>query len=558
MNYSNILLAGVASLALISCGKKDDGVDAPKSETSQQAAKTNADSPLNTSFKLKGAEPVEIDQFFALLPEDARPTYETATFDNALGADVVTGLRFSDADDGEALTVARAEFFGLDMEAIDRVKAATDVGPDAPFETIFTKVRLFDLATEGFEGDVEAVGLTIGGVEFDQLQIRQGGTEGNGEGDEGARALNAINIAGIYYKDIAMAAESDETPSFVVNVPDLRFVGVGGGKIGAIIANELGYTVEQTDESRLAMMQAFGPQGAMFLNGPLSGFIAPESQEIKVESFEWRNIDFSGLLSWGLRDEKPPMTAENLIDLGTLKALDTQSWVNGKRAAVVAETTMTAGEFTWLAPSNIRLESKGAVYDFTAYIPDSEEDAAKVLKEHGLDDVKGDGFASWVWNSKNGNADLDYVFEMPTLADFNMNMSISDLKLSELASAAEEGETNLLREHGAFKGFTLKLKDEKALDAVFAMAALQMGGSGEDLRVSAPGLIRLSGAQAAQMNPRISSYVNAFADFVAKGGSIEVSARPAEAVPFTTLQATGMSAPQTMPDVLDLTVTHKE
>ena len=36
-----------------------------------------------------------------------------------------------------------------------------------------------------------------------------------------------------------------------------------------------------------------------------------------------------------------------------------------------------------------------------------------------------------------------------------------------------------------------------------------MGGSGEDLRVSAPGLIRLSGVQAAQMNPRISSYIDA-------------------------------------------------
>ncbi|WP_411817048.1 hypothetical protein [Hyphococcus sp. DH-69] len=558
MNYTNILLAGVASLALVSCGQKDDGVDAPKSETSQKAAKVDADSPLDSTFKLKGAEPVDIDQFFALLPEDARPTYETATFDKALGADVVTGLRFSDADDGEAITVARAEFFGLDMDAIERVKSAEDAGQDAPFETIFTKVRLYDLATEGFEGDVDNVNLTIGGVEFDQLQIRQGGTEGNGEGDEGARALNAINIAGIYYKDIAMAASSSDSPSFAVTVPDLRFVGFGGGKLNAVIANDLGYSFNQTDESRLALAQAMGPQGAMFLNGPLSGFIAPESQEIKVESFEWRDIDFSGLLSWGLRGEEPPMTAENLINLGTMKAFNAETWVNGKRAAVAAETIMPVAEFTWLVPSDVRIETKDAEYDFTAYVPDTEEETLEILKKHGLDNVEGDGIAAWVWNSKNGNASLEYAFEMPKLVDMSTNISFADLKLEELARAAEEGETNFVREQGAFKGFTLNVKDEKALDAIFDIAALQMGGSGEDLRVSAPGLIRLSGAQAAQMNPRISSYIDAVANFVGKGGALEISAVPAEPVPFTTLQSTGVTAPQTIPDVLDLTVTHKE
>ena len=60
------------------------------------------------------------------------------------------------------------------------------------------------------------------------------------------------------------------------------------------------------------------------------------------------------------------------------------------------------------------------------------------------------------------------------------------------------------------------------------------------------------------MNPRFTDYVNAVADFVAKGGSLEISAKPAEPVPFATLQANGATAPQTMPDMLGLTVTHEE
>ena len=54
MKFSKLLLVGVAAIAMASCGKKDAG-DAPKSETSQQAAKAGAGSPLDSRFTLKDA-----------------------------------------------------------------------------------------------------------------------------------------------------------------------------------------------------------------------------------------------------------------------------------------------------------------------------------------------------------------------------------------------------------------------------------------------------------------------------------------------------------------------
>ena len=557
MKFSKLLLVGVAAIAMASCGKKDAG-DAPKSETSQQAAKAGAGSPLDSRFTLKDAEAVDIDAFFALFPEKSRPTYETTSFDKGLGATVVRNLRFADADDGESLTVARAEFFGLDLDAIDRVKNAETADPAAPFETLFQKVRLFDVATDGFaEGDENAK-LKIGGVEFDQLAMRQGGTKEGGVGDDGARFFNAVNLAGIYFKDAEFTAEGPKSPSVIMQLPDFRLVGLGGGKLGAIIANDLEYTVSQSDASIEVMRAAMGPQGAMFFDGPLAGFIAPKHQRVQLKGFEWRNLDFAGLLEWGLKDEEPPMTAENLIDLGTMKAVGMDMFVNGKKASTAAEMTMTSGKFTWLAPSNIRMDTKGATYDFTAYLPETEADALGVLKTNGLDKVKADGFAEWIWNSKTGVADLNYAVNMDNVADFSTTFGLSNLKLADLAAARADGETNVVAGHGAFKKFSLKLKDEKALDAIFGLAALQMGGTGEDLRQSAPAMIRLSGAQVAQMNPRISAYINAVADFVAKGGTLEIDAQPAAPVAFTTLQATSMSAPQTLPDVINLEVTHKE
>ncbi len=557
MKFSNVLLASVAAMALVSCGKKDKAADGPTSQSSQLAAKADAGSPLDTRFSLKGAEPVEIDALLALIPETERPTYEAAKFDSALGATIVENLRFADANDGEAVVVARAEFYGVDMDAIERVRGAQNAGPDAPFETVFQKVRFLDVASEGLEEGGESAKLTIAGVEFDRLEIRQGGVEGDGTGEDGARFFNAVNLAGLYFKNLKLETHTADTPAVAMVAPDLRFVGIGGGRLAAIIANDFGYDIKHSPESLAGLRASMGPQGAMFLSGPLAGFIAPESQRVGVETLEWRNIDFSGLLSWALKGEKPPATERDLIDLGAMTAVNMETYVNGKRAATVELATVSAADFTWMIPSNIRAETKGAVYDFTAYVPATEEDALKVLKEHGLDSVKGDGAASWVWNDKSGAADFNYAVNMDKLVNLSAALGFSNLKLDEISAAMDAGETDAVLSKGAFNAFSLKIKDEKALDALFALSALQMGGTGEDLRASAPALIRVSGAQAAQMNPRISGYVNAVADFVAKGGAIEFAAAPAEPVAFTALRAAGMTAPQTLPDVIDLTVTHK-
>ncbi|MEZ5894057.1 MAG: hypothetical protein R3C58_13055 [Parvularculaceae bacterium] len=557
--FSIIMLAGVAALALGACGKKDKAADAPASASSAQGAKASAASPLDSRFTLKGGDPLDVDAFLALFPEKSRPTYKSAEFDKSLGATVVTGLRFADAEDGEAVVVERAEFFGVDMAAIERVKSAANAGSEAPFETIFQKVRFHGVSTEGYaEGD-ETADLKIGAVEFDTLQVRQGGLAVGDETDGGgARFFNSFNLAGLYVKDMTAKAEGTNSPKLGLTLPDLRVVGIGGGKVAAIIANDLDYTMNHSDESLAILRTSMGPEGVMFFDGPLGGFIAPKSQGMTAKQFEWRNIDFSGIMDWGLKGEKPPLTAEKLLDLGTMRMTKVDTYVNGKHAATMAEATMSAGEFTWLAPSNIRIDTKGAVYDLTAYVADTEEAALKILRDNGLNSVKGDGYASWVWNAKSGAADLNYVGNMEKFASFSMSTGFSDLKLADLAAAIEDGETNVIAGHGAFRNFSIKLKDDKALDAVFALAALQTGGTGEELRNSAPGLVRITGSQFTQINPRFSGYVDAVATFLAKGGTLEISAAPAKPASFATLQSTAMTAPQTLPDALDLKVTRKD
>jgi hypothetical protein len=70
-------------------------------------------------------------------------------------------------------------------------------------------------------------------------------------------------------------------------------------------------------------------------------------------------------------------------------------------------------------------------------------------------------------------------------------------------------------------------------------------------------MMRLSGAQVAQMNPRIPGYIDAIVNFIESGGTLSVNIDPAEPIPFIELQSLSQS-PQTLPDVLNLTVTHSE
>ena len=558
MKQRTLFLAGAAAIALAACGNGGDS-DAPAVKVSGDAAKLSASSPLDKKFSLKGAEEADIDEFFSMFPADNRPTYDSASFDESLGAMVVTDLRFADAADGEGVIFERAEFFGLDQAAIDRVQDAEDVGADAPFEKVFEKVRLLNmsvLSAEDVEGS-EDINVSIAGIEFDNFSVRHGGPKGNEAGESAANFFNAISLGGLYFKGIDIDVASPEGQDLKFSAPDLRVVGLSGGKVGAILAKEMSYDLKQGPEARNVMREAMGPQGALLLDGPLGGFIAPDSQRANIETFEWRNLDFSGLVSYGVKGEEPPATERDLMDLGQMKLTSLESFVNDRKAATVGETVISKMKFAWLIPSEFRLDVKDGIADYTAYVPDPESPAHAVLKEHALDKVKSEGFAEWKWDPDKGDGRLQYEGLSPSFADISMDIEMTGASLKEIAEAEGEEQENAFAKNAELKSLKLKLDDEKALDAIFDLAALQMGGTGDDLRQSAPALIRLSGAQFSQMNPRIDDYINAVAEFVSKGGSLEISAAPEEPFGADDFEAVGVTAPS-LPEVLDLTVTHTE
>lgn len=534
-----LLMAALAALAL-GCGKRDG---AP----AKDAAKPGAPSPIERDYRLEGGQAVDVDALFALLDPLVAAEYERASFDSRLGATVVTGLRLEGVATGEGANIERAEFYGVDLAAIERIRTG-EGGPAADFETAFEKIRLFGVTPDAEAGER----VTIGAVELDRLKMRRGGLSAQEDGNL-ARFFNAVDLAGAYVKDFAAEGGDENGGRYSLSAPDVRIVGLAGGKLGAVIANDFVYELGQSFDSA---NEKFGPAG-MLLDSPLRGIVAPDNQRTTVETFEWRGLDLSGWMQYALRGEEPPVAAKNLISLGEAKALNSETYIGDRRAARAAETTFSATEFSWLAPTKIRSQMRGGEYDFTAYAADNEA-AANVLRAHGLDKVKATSDLAWDWDAAKGDAAFSMSFDTDGLADLSTRIDLAGLDLAEIRAATEAGDENAAMRLGKLKGLKITLSDEKLLDAMFDLSALDMTESGAELRRQAPMMVRLTGAALIAVNPRMADYVDAVAQFLASGGTLEIAASPREPVPFEALAATAETSPEAAPDLLNLTVTRTD
>ncbi|MEL6111456.1 MAG: hypothetical protein AAFR20_01505 [Pseudomonadota bacterium] len=580
----NFWLIGVATLALSACGNGDDSgskAGSGDSAVSSAALTAGKGSPFDKPFKLKSGEAFDVDGFLSAMGYDGPKPYGAAQFDDKLGATVLTDLRFDDGD-GSIVTIEKAELFGVSEDAIEAVRSG-QAAIDAPFETVFRKVRLYgvdvdvdtnkdgdevDLSSGSDEiefsqtgaGDLDDLTMTFGGVEIDTLKVRQGGIPDD-LADAAAPAVffNSFDLAGVYIKDANFAFSGEQTGALSWIAPDFRFVDIAGGKLGAIIVNDFEYSFRQSPEAMALALSSLGPQAEVLLNGPLGNILGLNGQRVKADTMTWKGIDFSGLMEWGLKGETPPTTATNLVSLGAGEIANYEQFIGDKRLMVAEKSTFAMDKFTWLIPNEITSDVKNAVYDLTAYVEDGDDATLTALTSRGLDNVKGDGFFEWNWNDKSGDSRLSYGGTTDKFADFDLSMALGNLKFEDIATLIDTQDQAGILGLGSFDQAKLTLTDKNLLAVIYDVAAGQMGaGTGEDLRQSAPALLRVSGSQFTSINPRFGGYLDALAAFLGAGGTLEISAAPDEAVPFAQLGIVSQTNPTTLPDVLNLTVTHKE
>ena len=178
----------------------------------------------------------------------------------------------------------------------------------------------------------------------------------------------------------------------------------------------------------------------------------------------------------------------------------------------------------------------------------------------GLERITGDMDMSWRWDGDTGAAALSMSSDFAGVAAGAFGVRAGGPSLArwdamardETLAATAVGEISL-------QGLNYSVTDKGLLGRAFAYAAAQNGaGSGPELRQSVSAMIRLSSLQAGEMNPRIAGYAKALADFLERAGTLSLLAAPSAPVSLLALQAASQGAPETLPDILNVTLTHTE
>ncbi|MEM6415690.1 MAG: hypothetical protein AAF720_13660 [Pseudomonadota bacterium] len=563
------LLYGVA---LSACGGEEPGnAVSDVTAAAADAIALKKDSPIDTPFSLKGAQAVDLDAVLALIPEAVRPSYGSATFDEKRGAMVVTDLKFAPRVDvtlesgdasfqGAGLTAARAEIYGLDPDALKRIDEAVIEGQAryrADFEDVLVKMRLFDIeqATDTEQSATDEASQTaVGALEFDGLAIRLGAFGGVEEGVDAnaAHFFNSFKLKGLYLKDISVASKDDSasSPSVRFSAPDVRYSGLGAGRLDAFVARNLKVTTAQSEETIKAARDSLGG----VLKGPVGSVLSAGTQTYTFDVFNWQNIDFSKLMPFALAGDTPPTTERDLIDLGSIRVTGAETLINGKLFSRAEETSVSAIEATWLIPSRIDAKTPKITYDFTAYLGDNDTEALDVLTQNGLNNLTGSSNFLYQWNADSGDLSLATDFNAKDFTDLDFSMGLAGLQLEDLAKAPELQIEDVFSDLG-LSSLNLVIDDEKMLDAIFAIAALQTGGDAGTVRSQGSALVRVGAMQAMLINPKLADYANAIASFMEKGGRLAVKAAPEAPVSFSKLNPGSVA---TLPQDLNLTVEHSE
>jgi len=591
LSIRNALCAAAAALTLHACAT------AP-------APQLTADALLMEPLRLADGKPFDVDAFFGALPDALTVTYADAAFNPEFGAMVVSDLAFSFAGpDGPGLHVDRATIWSADTEAMERVlSGAGDLQAMAP---LFERIALDGVRSQGmqWEAGSESVSFSMARLVIDGLSARsfalapkERDAEGLGILRTAAAVMNSFAYDGAVYTDLLLQIADSDANNVILEVEEGFARGYRAGAVDYQSTRLLNLLIQGRKGGPLVEVAArkkdadAAPSKALakILNKPsneeINGFIRKPAallasaaaggvKEYAIGFMDVRGADLSGALSWLAKWELPPITETNLMDFGSQTMTGySESW-NG-RAVQTIDSAAIRADFYWLVPSNYQVAYSGFSQDIAGMIAEAQNELppgaatetspqfAKVqsaLSSLGVDRLAGDMAISWAWNGETGAAALAGASDLTDVMASALNLNLAGPSLAEWDSLVRNGGAEAAVSNVALSALNFAITDQGILDRAFAYAAEQQGGgSGPEMRQAMSVMARLSGAQAAEANPRIPGYANAIADFLAGGGTISIVAAPAAPVSLMELEGIGKTAPQTIPDVLNLSITHEE
>lgn len=544
-SFKALLMGATACFALTACGS--DKEEAAKTEVVSASKSDSKKSPLDTSFAMKNAEPIDIDALMQLVGDQF--TYSSAEFDEEIGAVVITDVAPSSGP-VDGMNIGRVEIFGLNMDFMNAIDEETSIG-DGRVE-VFRKIRAYDVSADLTEGQ-EITKANIAALEFNALSVMQEGEEGSYTVDR-----DEIQFGGMAMKDADVEVIMGEAGDKIAfTAPDFRVMQYKDGEFGGFYARDLGYQIDQSTEAIDAALGTIGPGGMIFEQAPfLKDMLFPSNQSGSIAELSWDGLTLTNLIPYLESGEQPPISETDLISVGGFEMKDQKVMIGDKVASTTARIVMDPIEFYHMMPQKVRLKSEGMTSDMTAFLDEESADIAELLTANGFDNVQSESSFAYDFNPRTGAMEMAMDGSADGLYTMTFDMALSDFDYDTMMS----GEDNALAQEAimaaAIEGLTLKIEDQKVLDTLFAIAGSVSGNDAAELRQQATALLTLGGMGGAQISPRIPGYAAAAGQFVSEGGTLTISISPDTAVTFGAVaMASAGENPGTILDTLNLTVT---
>ncbi|MFC6444521.1 hypothetical protein [Shinella zoogloeoides] len=220
------------------------------------------------------------------------------------------------------------------------------------------------------------------------------------------------------------------------------------------------------------------------------------------------------------------------------------------------------------------LEFDATLSDLKADLSSVEDPKAKeTMDKLGIHSLDGKVSMSGSWELASGKMTVDeYAFDFKDIGRLNITLAFSGYTLDflkNLQEALKTAESNPNKEEAnaamgmammglvqqlTFNNASISFDDASITKKLLEYAGSEQGVTGEQMAQSLKGLVPIMVAQLnmPDLQNQISAAVTTFLD---DPKNLKISAEPKEPVPFPMIMGAAMGAPQTIPQVLGVTVT---
>lgn len=399
---------------------------------------------------------------------------------------------------------------------------------------------------------------------------------------------------------------SVEAASFYDMSADLAIEQMGQNSIMKMVMPLTGYRDYRRGDTAVMVLADISYQMDMEISASQDAGtdapLIPMSISGGIDRYVVSDLNLAKIYEYAARGEFPPVSDTDLISLGLWQIEGEHYEMGGQPFFSVGKTVADFSKFHWLAPTEIRVESKDIVYNIGGVMsymstiasasgaaPDDETnqlmaDAVEILKKYDLAAPRMDFDISFRWNPDDGDGQTAFLWDVKDFAALEYKGAaqmptfdaLSSFDPAEGEKADWNGLLEIVREQAALRSLGLMIEDKGGLDKGYGLAVdfaklvpedpsdavnvMLRNADPADLRISNAAMIRMMAPQMAQVLPAAKDYLVASADFIQKGGVLRAEANPPSPVTMEMIEtqsAEFQTDPNRLVEMYGFSVTHE-